>query len=74
MQQIVMAAKRDTGIEIRYEKQSDVLGAFFTYSQLIDMKINALDLLQVPEMYLFDEEGRTIRMSSEKSAKDNPFA
>jgi hypothetical protein len=73
MQQIVTAAKRDTGVEIQYEKQSSILGAFFSYSQLIDMKINALDLLKDPEMYLFDEAGGTIRMSVEKSAKDNPF-
>ncbi|MDD1678330.1 MAG: hypothetical protein LUO93_03995 [Methanomicrobiales archaeon] len=73
MHQIITAAKRETGVEIQYEDQSNILGAFFTYSQLIDMKINALDLLKDPEMYLFDETGRSIRMSSEKSAKDNPF-
>jgi hypothetical protein len=73
MQQIVTAAKRDTGVEIQYEKKSDILGAFFTYTQLIDMKINILDLLKDPEMYLFDENEKTIRMSEEKSAKDNPF-
>ncbi len=73
MQQIVTAAKRESGVEIQYEKQSRLLGAFISYSQLIDMKINALDLLKDPEMYLFDEKIKEIRMSSEKSAKDNPF-
>jgi hypothetical protein len=74
MQQIVTATKRETGVEIRYERQSDIVGAFFTYSQLIDMKINALDLLKDPEMYLFDERGLMIRMSDKKSAKNNPFS
>ncbi len=73
MQQIVTAAKRDTGVEIQYENQSTIRGAFFTYSQLIDMKINALDLVSDPGMYLYDETRGNIRMSQEKSAKDNPF-
>jgi hypothetical protein len=74
MQQIVTAAKKDTGIEIQYEKESDIRSAFISYSQLIDLKINALDLLEDPEMYLFDEKNQKIRMSEEKSAKDNPFS
>jgi hypothetical protein len=74
MQQIVTAAKRETGVEIQYEKESSILGTFVSYSQLIDMKVNALDLLKDPEMYLFDEGRRMIQMSSEKSAKDNPFS
>ena len=69
MQKIITAIKRDTGIDLRYDKGADFGEAFFSYSQLIDMKINALDLLGVPEMYLFDEKTRTVRMSSEKSAK-----
>jgi hypothetical protein len=74
MEQIVTATKKDTGIEIQYEKESDIRSAFFTYSQLIDMKINALDLLKDPEMYIFNEKNQKIRMSEEKSAKDNPFS
>jgi hypothetical protein len=73
MQQIVSASKRETGVEIHFERESNILGAFFSYSQLIDMKINALDLLKDPEMYLFDEGQQTIRMSDQKSASDNPF-
>jgi hypothetical protein len=68
MQQIVATSKRDTGIEVQYEKKSNIMGTFFTYEQLIDMKINALDLLDVPDMYLFDEKSQVIRMSDEKSA------
>jgi hypothetical protein len=69
MQQIVTATKRDSGIDVQYEKGSDIRNAFFSYSKLIDMKINALDLLDVPDMYLLDEKSKTIKMSSEKSAK-----
>ncbi|MDD1673242.1 MAG: hypothetical protein LUP99_02400 [Methanomicrobiales archaeon] len=69
MEQIVAATKRENGIDIQYEKKSDIKGIFLSYSELIDMKVNALDLLKNPMMYLFDEKNRSIQMSPEKSAK-----
>jgi hypothetical protein len=69
MQEIITAIKRDTGIDVVYQKGKETKGAFFSYSDLIDLRINALDVLDYPGMYLIDADHHKIEMSPAKSAK-----
>ena len=62
MKEIITGVKRDDGIITVWQDGKDTKSSFFEYSELIDMKINALDLLDHPKMYLLDPEKNVIKM------------
>jgi hypothetical protein len=54
MQEIINVGKKINGVEVQYEGSARILNEDFTYSELIDLRINALDLLDHPDRYLLD--------------------
>jgi hypothetical protein len=62
MKDIVATRKMENGIACYYGMSGQEELESYTYSELIDMKINALDLLQDPTNYGIDEKTRTIIM------------
>jgi hypothetical protein len=62
MKEIITGVKRNDGIITVWQDGKEMKSSFFEYSDLIDMKINALDLLDHPKMYLFDPDKNLIVM------------
>lgn len=62
MDEITMTKKMENGIAVYYGPEIQRTFVSFNYSELIDMKINALDLLEDPCGYLLDRENRVIVM------------
>jgi hypothetical protein len=54
MQDIVSSKKMENGIVVFWEEKGEKKSESFNYSELIDMKINALDLLDRPKSYKVD--------------------
>jgi len=63
MEKIVMAKKMENGVALYYGPVADRTFESFNYSELIDLGINALDLLENPQGYLLDKENRKVIMS-----------
>lgn len=57
-----MAKKMENGVALYYGSVPERTFESFNYSELIDMKINALDLLENPKGYLIDKENRLVVM------------
>jgi hypothetical protein len=64
MEQIRGSVKRETGIEISWAEQGKEQTTFFSYQEIIDMKINAVDLLENPRFYLIDSKANRIHATS----------
>jgi len=62
MKDIVATRKMENGIACYYGQRGREEMESYTYSELIDMKINALDLLEDPKNYGIDEKTRTLIM------------
>jgi hypothetical protein len=62
MEAITGASKKADGIVVAYRNGT----AGFTYQDLIDQRINALDLLEHPGDYELDPEARRISACPEK--------
>jgi len=62
MQEIITGIKKETGIDIVWQKGKETKSIFFSYAELIDLKINALDLLEHPKRYLLDVDKHKIVM------------
>ncbi len=60
MEEIITTVKREDGIQVIWQKGNDIKDVFFTFSELIDMRINALDLLEHPKNYSLDPERHLI--------------
>ena len=54
MQDIVTSKKMENGIVVFWTEKDVKKNESFNYSELIDMKINALDLLERPKSYKVD--------------------
>lgn len=63
MEKITASKKYGNGIEVVWSDAEIDRGDFFTYEELIDMKINALDILNNPEIYRIDAENHRIESS-----------
>ena len=61
MKDIVKTRKMENGVACYYGTTGQEFESF-TYSELIDMKINALDLLEDPKNYAVDMEKHTLVM------------
>jgi hypothetical protein len=60
MKDIVSSRKVENGIVVFWAEKDEKKFDSFNYSELIDMKINALDLLEQPRRYSIDVEGHRI--------------
>ena len=61
MKEIISSTREDYGIDLFYKEGKVEKNEFFTYSELVDMKINVLDLLEHPHYYKVDEKRRKVR-------------
>ncbi|MGA2105701.1 hypothetical protein [Methanoregula sp.] len=60
MHDIVSSKKMENGIVVFWEEKSEKKYESFNYAELVDMKINALDLLDRPKSYKIDKEAHTL--------------
>jgi hypothetical protein len=60
MQDIVSSRKMENGIVVFWEEKGEKKSESFNYAELIDMKINALDLLERPKSYKVDKTAHQI--------------
>ncbi len=60
MQDIVSSKKMENGIVVFWNESGEKKYESFNYSELIDMKINALDLLERPKFYKVDMDKHTL--------------
>jgi len=63
MQKIVSSKKFQNGIQVFWTEEGKELTDFFPYEELIDLKINALDLLNNPSIYRIDAKNHKIESS-----------
>jgi hypothetical protein len=63
MNQITGSRKYQNGIQVFWSEEGKDFGDFFSYEELISMKINALDLLENPKIYRIDVGGHRIESS-----------
>ena len=54
MQDITTSKKMENGIVVFWTEKGEKKNESFNYSELVDMKINALDLLEHPKSYKVD--------------------
>ncbi|MFA4824343.1 MAG: hypothetical protein WC593_04215 [Methanoregula sp.] len=54
MQDIVTSKKMENGIVVFWTEKGEKKNESFNYAELVDMKINALDLLERPKSYKVD--------------------
>lgn len=62
MHDIVTTRKMENGVACYYEKGEKTELESFNYQELIDMKINALDLLKDPNNYAVDPAAHRVVM------------
>jgi hypothetical protein len=56
MHQIVRAERCGDGLNVIWEKRGREVFLYFSFTRLVDIGVNALDLLENPRNYGFDEE------------------
>ena len=56
MHQIVRAERCGDGVNVIWEKRGMEVFLYFSFTRLVDIGVNALDLLENPRNYGFDEE------------------
>ena len=60
MQQITRSIKYQDGIQVFWTDEGKDLDDFFSFSDLVEQKINALDLLNNPRIYAMNVAGHKI--------------
>jgi hypothetical protein len=60
MHDVVSSKKMENGIVVFWEENGEKTYESFNYIELIDMKINALDLLERPKSYKVDKGAHTL--------------
>ena len=60
MHDIISSKKMENGIVVFWEEKGEKKYESFNYQELIDMKVNASDLLNQPKLYKVDEPGHKI--------------
>jgi hypothetical protein len=60
MQQILRTERRGDGVSVVWEKAGKEITSYFSFTQLIDMQVNALDILDNPKNYGMDEKTQKI--------------
>ena len=62
MKDIAKTRKMENGVAVYYREENELKQESFNYSELIDLKINALDLLENPKAYQVDLEKHLVIM------------
>ena len=62
MKDIAKTRKMENGVAVYYMEENELKQESFNYSELIDLKINALDLLENPKAYQVDLEKHLVIM------------
>jgi hypothetical protein len=65
MYDITSAKKMENGVVVFYQAKGSSEYESFNYQELIDLKINALDLIQNPGMYSIDTEVHKVYMKDD---------
>ena len=65
MKEIVASKKSGPGIDVYWDDAGKRKHESFTYEDLINMRINALDLLDNPTFYKIDEQQHTVHLVPE---------
>jgi hypothetical protein len=60
MHDVVSSKKMENGIVVFFEEKGEKTYESFNYSELVDMKINALDLLERPKSYKVDKDAHKL--------------
>jgi hypothetical protein len=60
MHNISSSKKMENGVVVFWEENGEKKYESFNYQELIDMKINSLDLLDRPKSYKMDKAAHTI--------------
>ena len=60
MNDILSSKRMENGIVVFWDEKGEKDSESFNYSELIDMKINALDLLDRPKSYKVDKAAQLI--------------
>jgi len=60
MHDIVSSKKMENGIVVFWVERGEKKNDSFNYVELVDMKINAIDLLNQPKSYKIDTEGHKL--------------
>jgi hypothetical protein len=55
MQPILRTERLGDGVNVVWEKAGKETTSYFSFTQLIDLKVNALDILNTPSNYGIDE-------------------
>jgi hypothetical protein len=65
MEQITSSQKKPTGIDVYWQEGGTKRRDFFSFSELIELRINAVDLLDHPHLYIIDGENHRIVASDQ---------
>jgi hypothetical protein len=60
MQDIISSKKMENGIVVFWNEKGGKNEESFNYGELVDMKINALDLLERPKSYKVDKDAHKL--------------
>ncbi len=61
MQPVLRTERMGDGVRVVWEKDGKERTSYFSFSELIGLRLNALDVLNRPENYGMDEESGQIR-------------
>lgn len=64
MEQISRSKKYQNGVQVFWTEEGNEKKDFFSYDELVDQKINALDLLNNPLLYLVNAAGHAIESAA----------
>jgi hypothetical protein len=60
MHKIVRTERCGDGINVVWEKNGKEVFLYFSFTRLVDIQVNALDLLENPKNYGFDEKTKKL--------------
>lgn len=60
MQQILRTERLGDGVNVVWNEAGKEMTSYFSFTQLIDMRVNSLDILDNPGNYGIDEKTRRI--------------
>ncbi len=63
MKEITSSKKYQNGVQVIWTDAGSDSADFFTYEELIDMKINAFDILNNPNIYRIDPGSHSLKSS-----------
>ncbi|MDD3622751.1 MAG: hypothetical protein PHQ81_10140 [Methanofollis sp.] len=66
MQEITGVRKLANGVLVEYSQEGGRRTAGFTYQEIIDMRVNAFDLIENPDDYLIEPMARRIEARPDK--------